>query len=232
MVLNIYTIRKSDQYLVASIICLLSFGILGLLISPKSIVNDSFIAKSDYALFLNIVNTHSQVFDHIMIYLTTYGKEVFWTMVIAFLFVAGKKDGKRTALFIVLVMITLIPIGALTKQIIERPRPIIPDSAFLIAANSEYSFPSGHALAVSAGAAMSLVFFRKSSKELFISLLLVTEACLVCFSRVYVGGHYPLDVIGGILLGVGISFLFVWRENDLNQLFSLLSRTIGRFVKR
>lgn len=35
------------------------------------------------------------------------------------------------------------------------------------------------------------------------------EAALVCISRVYVRGHYPLDVVGGILLGVGVSFIFV-----------------------
>lgn len=35
-------------------------------------------------------------------------------------------------------------------------------------------------------------------------LLFVLEAAIVCYSRVYVGIHYPLDVIAGIFLGIGI----------------------------
>lgn len=209
MILNVGEIKNKNHYLIASLVCFIAVGILASLVSPKSIFNSDYVSTVDYALFLKIVNSHNQYFDHIMIYLTTYGREVFWILAIIFLFIFGKKEGRRTAAFIALVIIILIPLGIVSKQIIERPRPLIPESDFLIASESQYSFPSGHALIVSAGAAISIALYRNSFKELLISILLVAEAGLVCFSRVYVGGHYPLDIIAGILLGVGISFIVI-----------------------
>ena len=88
-------------------------------------------------------------------------------------------------------------------------RPMIHQADFLIAADSDYSYQSGHAMIASVGAAVLLSMFRDSYRKLAISIGLSVEAALICFSRVYVGGHYPLDVIGGILLGVGVAFIFV-----------------------
>ena len=78
-----------------------------------------------------------------------------------------------------------------------------------MAADTDYSYPSGHAVIVSAGAAVLLALFRNTQRKLAMSIGLTVEAALVCVSRVYVGGHYPLDVIGGILLGAGVAFIFV-----------------------
>ena len=65
------------------------------------------------------------------------------------------------------------------------------------------SYPSGHALIVSIGAAFCLASFRRR----ILAGLLTFEAGIVCYSRVYLGVHYPLDVAGGVLLGIAIALV-------------------------
>jgi undecaprenyl-diphosphatase len=66
-----------------------------------------------------------------------------------------------------------------------------------------YSFPSAHAANNFAVAAVCAAFFRKWGWLLFL------PAILVSYSRVYVGSHWPLDVLVSSLLGLGIGFLVV-----------------------
>jgi membrane-associated phospholipid phosphatase len=162
-----------------------------------------------------------------MILLTQYGREVVWSIAIILLFIIGGWTGKKTAVVMGLAMLVLIPVVNAAKEIVARPRPIIPQTDLLIAADSKYSFPSGHATIVSAGAAVVLMLFRDSARKLAISLILAVEAALVCFSRVYVGGHYPLDVFGGIFLGVGMALLFIGVTN-YGEVVMLLLKRISR----
>ena len=124
-------------------------------------------------------------------------------------------------------MIILIPLGILAKEIVQRPRPLIPKEDIILPADAEYAFPSGHALIVSANAAVAIALFRLTRKQRIVSKLLAFEVAIVCVSRIYVGAHYPLDVIGGILLGVGISFIFIGSEKKIDtKLMVSLKRII------
>jgi undecaprenyl-diphosphatase len=125
-------------------------------------------------------------------------------------------------------MLVLIPIGIIAKDLVSRPRPEIPNTDFLIAADKDYGFPSREALIVSVGAAVALALYRNTPRRLGISILLAVEAALVCISRVYVGGHYPLDVVGGILLGVEVSFIFVGIEKRIESLIMSIMKVMNR----
>jgi undecaprenyl-diphosphatase len=210
-----------NKFIITSFILFGLVILIAVLVSPKlrfNVANDinainnyrsSPTLRADFIAFLDINNSHSKYLNQLMVFLTEYGREVFWPLTILLLFVVGGWTGKKTAVVIIISMLILIPLGMIIKDVVARPRPIIPKTDFLIAADSEYAFPSGHAMIVSAGAAVSLALFKNTFRRLAISLALTMEAALVCLSRIYVGGHYPLDVLAGIFLGVGVSFIFV-----------------------
>lgn len=219
-----------NRYFAASIVTLVLFILIALLVSPKlnfsTNINNSPIIKPDLFAFLYLNNSHSQGFNQLMILLTKFGREVFWPVAIILLFVFGGWTGKKTAVIIAVSMLILVPLGVIAKDAVARPRPLIPRSDLLIAPDSDYAFPSGHALIVSAGAAVALMLFRGTFKRVSISLALALEAALVCVSRVYVGGHYPLDVIGGILLGVGVSLICVGVEKHIESFIIPIKKKI------
>jgi undecaprenyl-diphosphatase len=179
------------------------------ILAATASVKDSPIVAGDRTAFLSINNSHSPSLNGFMIVLSQYGREAFWIATIILLFVFGGWTGKKTAVVMAISMLVLVPIGTIAKDVIARERPSVPQSDFPLASDKEGSFPSGHATIVSAGTAVALALFRNSNRKLAVSIGLTVEALLVCISRVYVGGHYPSDVLGGILLGVGVSFAFV-----------------------
>jgi len=165
-----------------------------------------------------------------MILLTQYGREVVWVIAGVLLLVFGGRTGREAVIVMAMTMGVLLVIGPVAKEIIGRPRPVLPySSSLILEQDKEFSFPSGHALLVSAGSAVMLALYRGSYRRLFVSVGLSIEAALVCFSRVYVGGHYPSDVIGGILLGVGVAFIFIASTKHVRQ---QLLQPISKALKR
>jgi undecaprenyl-diphosphatase len=83
-----------------------------------------------------------------------------------------------------------------------RPRPYLTHIArLLIERTNDPSFPSDHATFCFAIATMIWLYHRR------LGSVLLGLALLVGFSRIYVGTHYPTDVIGGAVLGIAVSLI-------------------------
>jgi membrane-associated phospholipid phosphatase len=101
-----------------------------------------------------------------------------------------------------LVVPTGMLLNVVLKESFQRARPSFKDPLVQLAS---YSFPSGHAVASTVfwGMVCALVFAHTRSRwwRAVAATVSVVMVLLVCFSRVYLGAHYPSDVIAGIAVG-------------------------------
>ena len=96
-----------------------------------------------------------------------------------------------------LAVVTVDLFVSLLKELIDRPRPFrsVPSADPLVGYTVGDSFPSGHAATSFAGAVVLSLFFVRLAPAFF------PLAAAIAFSRIYVGVHYPADVVGGAAIG-------------------------------
>ena len=100
----------------------------------------------------------------------------------------------------------------LLKNVIKRERPynsytgIFPDKI-----ESDYAFPSGHTSSAFATATSLAI----TTKKWYVAVPAFAWSASVGYSRIYVGQHYPSDVIMGALVGTGSAFICHWASKQL-----------------
>ena len=137
----------------------------------------------------------------------------FWILCAVVLLVIPKtrKTGCAAALSLIFGAIVT---NLLLKNIVARPRPFAEIEALipLITKPKDFSFPSGH---TTASFAVALVMLRMLPKKFGIPAVVL--AALVAFSRLYLGIHYPTDVLAGALVGwlsalCAMKLVFCWEK--------------------
>lgn len=111
-----------------------------------------------------------------------------------FLWLAGKRR-EGLALLATFILSTLLAVGI--QLAIMRPRPV--DIRIVQPASAFPSFPSGHAAAAFGGALLVSFVWRRAGPAALLC------AVLVSLSRVYLGQHYPSDLVGGAILGMSVA---------------------------
>jgi undecaprenyl-diphosphatase len=98
------------------------------------------------------------------------------------------------------------------KLIISRQRPPA-DLVHILSPTTGFSFPSGHAVFFTWMSFMIAVSIAPKIRPSYRPILWIVAAMVIvltCISRVWAGAHWPSDVIGGVLLGIGWSAFVLW----------------------
>ncbi len=160
----------------------------------------------DKTLFHFVNETLSNpLFDVFMPIITNQNYWVFPILILIFMLIL--KGGKRGKIAAGILIISVAATDVIAAQIIKpwigrlRPSHAMADSInLLVAKGGKYSFVSNHAANMFSAAVVLTYFYSKWKKFLF------TMAVIVALSRIYVGVHYPGDVIIGGIFGYGMAW--------------------------
>lgn len=131
-------------------------------------------------------------------FITSLGDSGWFWLTVSLLLLIPRKTRKAGITAIAAIAIGALITNVTLKNLVARTRPyeVVEGLTLLIGKQHDYSFPSGHTCASFAAA---LVYYRMLPR--FWGTASVILAALIAFSRLYVGVHYPSDVIAGLFIG-------------------------------
>lgn len=167
----------------------------------------------DKNLFLYLNNLGTETWDNLWLVITNKFTSI--PLYAFLLFLIYKKYGWKALLLLVFVVAGLITftdqITNVFKDTFQRPRPCRAEGVmdlmrYVAPRCGKYGFFSGHASNSMAVAIFTGLLLKPYFKNLI--FLLLIWSLIVAYSRIYVGVHYPLDIICGLTFGAFAGFIF------------------------
>ena len=177
----------------------------------------------DAMVWLNMGNAHTEGWNF---FFWMVSQIAVWIPVfLVFLYIIIK-DKKQESVYIIAGIILLFVLcdqisSSLLKPLVARPRPSHdPLVMQLLSYVNDYhggafGFPSSHAANSFGFATFSVLLFR----DKLYTLCAMLWAAICAYSRIYLGVHFPGDILCGTLLGIGIAFLCYWGMNKVMERF-------------
>lgn len=165
----------------------------------------------DQQTLIYINNLGTEQFDSFWLTITKFPTWIPLFLFIIFLLIRNHSRKESVWIFLSFLSMLLFVTTAifLAKENVGRLRPINDAgvNTFLRALTkpSDYSFFSGHAASSFSIAMLSILYLRKKTKWIYILFL---WPLLFTFSRMYLGVHYPLDILVGGIVGVLFAYIF------------------------
>lgn len=150
---------------------------------------------------------HSFIADWVALFLSGVGTAgLVWVFIGILLFLREETKNNRFFVpFVGVLGLCWVLVEQLLKWLVARPRPSEDMGAYIVGSGAVwYSFPSSHA-ALSWAFVVVLCNYEPKHSGAFIVL-----ATLISLSRVYLGVHYPLDVLVGAGVGLFIGWAILW----------------------
>ncbi|GAK51798.1 putative Membrane-associated phospholipid phosphatase [Candidatus Moduliflexus flocculans] len=174
----------------------------------------------DTALFRLLNSTLTNpVFDVVMPFVTNARNWIAPLAILALFMLWRGKERERLVALLVILSVTTTDIFCyqVVKQAFHRLRPshALEDARVLGKKGGKYGFPSNHAANITAAMTMFAYYYRRRRYQAACACI----AGVIGYSRVYVGVHYPLDVLAGMVIGASISlgWIFAWQQAERRQ---------------
>jgi undecaprenyl-diphosphatase len=172
-------------------------------------------------------------FDFLMPAITNFGSFIAMGIICILMYIFGGENTRKVALLGLVALLLANVAVYLLKIIVAEPRPFnaLPNVDLLVSESEIYSFPSGHsassfAVMVVIGLKYRLLIKGKAYRLLY---PLLAFASLIAFSRVYIGVHYPLDVVFGAIVGILSALVVIyigWDDTIVNKISKISIKDI------